>query len=142
MATINCYGKPQSFTYCTDGCSRRKTYRLLKMRSAAQKLRPCPQIRPPAQARPLIPGSSYTNSQPLQHPAQRPGNARDSGPRKAAGKSKGARAEQDARSGSVPPAPLTSSFRERLETFFSILAAVFSAPRPFSFLAVVVHRAG
>ena len=34
-----------------------------------------------------------------------------------------------------PPGPLTSSFRERLDTFFSILAAVFSAPRPFfSFL--------
>ena len=34
-----------------------------------------------------------------------------------------------------PPGPHTSSFRERLDTFFSILAAVFSAPRPFfSFL--------
>lgn len=44
------------------------------------------------------------------------------------------------------PAPLTSSFRERLDTFFSILAAVFSAPRPFfsflPFLPIAPVRSG
>lgn len=48
--------------------------------------------------------------------------------------------------GAWQPAPLTSSFRERFDTFFSILAAVFSAPRPFfsflPFLPIAPVRGG
>lgn len=39
--------------------------------------------------------------------------------------------QQNGGSRAGPGAALTSPFRERLDTFFSILAAVFSAPRPF-----------
>lgn len=107
---------------------------------------------PPTPSRPWqrrAAGSSHTKDRPLRLPAE--GNPRRqprrteaaSGPEP--GSQRGRRSS--AHEGRARPAgPLTSSFRERLDTFFSILAAVFSAPRPFfsflPFLPIVPVRGG
>lgn len=112
------------------------TYPLLK-RSEAQKSSPRPPDHAPRRGAPAHPRlllhvtpSPSNTRQNESRPRRRPGTQEASSEERGS-----SRPSRHAHRGPSRQATLTSSFRERLDTFFSILAAVFSAPRPFfSFL--------